>query len=390
MNCKSLNYSRIARQYNCNRKTVRRFFENKGKIPIPRKKRAYNSILDSFKDIVVEKVDEGSTAISIYHFLKKKGYIGSYATIRDFCRKHRRSKQQQAVIRFETNPGLQAQVDWKENFKLKNKYNDEFEINIFLVVLGYSRYKYLMLTTDKAQTTVFKGLIESFKYFGGVPSEILFDNMRTIVDVSRTQYGKPVYNERFYEFSKDMGFKAKSCMAYRPQTKGKVESVARLMNRLTVYNGEFETMDDLNVIVQGFNKELNLEISQATGKSPGDLLKDEQKYLNPIPNKNVYEDYLNQNANQRKVSPEALVNIAGKRYSVPPQYINKKVFYQIENNTISIFDDMNILICTHQISDRLYNFAPDHYRKIAKRVISDAVLLDNICNKNLEIYDKIQ
>lgn len=64
---------------------------------------------------------------------------------------------------------------------------EDFEVNIFLVLLGYSRYKYLMLTTDRSQPTVFKrGGLNSFKYFDGVPKEILFDNMRTIVDQSRT------------------------------------------------------------------------------------------------------------------------------------------------------------------------------------------------------------
>ena len=45
--------------------------------------------------------------------------------------------------------------------------------------------KYLMVTKDRTQTTVFNGLLESFKYFNGVPRQLLFDNMRTIVDRSR-------------------------------------------------------------------------------------------------------------------------------------------------------------------------------------------------------------
>lgn len=89
--------------------------------------------------------------------------------------------------------------------------------------------KYLMVTKDRTQTTVFNGLLESFKYFNGVPRQLLlFDNMRTIVDRSRTQFNKPYYNEKLYSFSKDAGFMPKSCLAYKPQTKGKVEAVAKL------------------------------------------------------------------------------------------------------------------------------------------------------------------
>ena len=70
-------------------------------------------------------------------------------------------------MRFETSPGFQAQVDWKEKFKLTNKSGEIIEFNVFIVVLGYSRMKYLMVTKDRTQTTVFNGLLESFKYFNG-------------------------------------------------------------------------------------------------------------------------------------------------------------------------------------------------------------------------------
>ena len=86
------------------------------------------------------------------------------------------------------------------------------------MILGYSRLKFLMLTRDRTQTTVFKGLLEFFKYIGGVPKEMLFDNMRTIVDRSRTQFNRAQYNERFYAFSKDVGFLPRSCLAYKPKT----------------------------------------------------------------------------------------------------------------------------------------------------------------------------
>ena len=91
-----------------------------------------------------------------------------------------------------------------------------------MVLFGYPRYKYLMFSTDRTQSTVFKGLSNSFKYFIGVPKEILFDNMRTVVDQSRTQWGKPIYNDKFYEFTKDATFIPRSCFTYKVQTKGKV------------------------------------------------------------------------------------------------------------------------------------------------------------------------
>ena len=77
---------------------------------------------------------------------------------------------------------------------LKNRDGKEFTINIFLIILGYSRLKYLNLTLDKTQETVFQSLTNSFKYFGGVPKEILFDNMKTVVEHAKSEYNKPVVN----------------------------------------------------------------------------------------------------------------------------------------------------------------------------------------------------
>ena len=110
--------------------------------------------------------------------------------------KHEQIKK--ATIRFETNPGLQAQVDWKETMTLKNREGKKFTINIFSIILGYSRFKYIKLTLDRTQQTVFQSLTDAFNYFGGVPKKILFDNMKTVVDHAKSEYANPQVNQKMY------------------------------------------------------------------------------------------------------------------------------------------------------------------------------------------------
>ncbi|MEE1285717.1 MAG: IS21 family transposase [Ruminobacter sp.] len=381
------NYSKIARQYNCDPRTVKRYYLNQQQTK--RKPRTVTKVLDSFEATVINKIDCGANAYAIYNFIKNKGYKGGYTTVKNFCFKYRKEKQHQVSMRFETSPGFQAQVDWKEKFKLTNKSGEIIEFNVFIVVLGYSRMKYLMVTKDRTQTTVFNGLLESFKYFNGVPRQLLFDNMRTIVDRSRTQFNKPYYNEKLYSFSKDAGFMPKSCLAYKPQTKGKVEAVAKLINRLKVYNNEFDTFSDLDLIVRNFNDEINREVSASTGKSPIERFKEEQKYLNPLPNLDIFEEYLNLKPNKRKVTSESMINVDGKKYSVPPQYINLDVFFQINNNNIIIFDEYHVEICRHHISRKKFNYRLEDYKQIVSQTINNKELITNICNRNLSIYDQI-
>ena len=71
-------------------------------------------------------------------------------------------------------------------------------------------------------------MIAAFKYYGGVPHEILFDNMKTVVDHAKSSFAKTVFNDKFEVFAKDMGFTPIACRPYRPQTKGYVKTFIML------------------------------------------------------------------------------------------------------------------------------------------------------------------
>lgn len=162
-----------------------------------------------------------------YTFIKTKGYIGGYGLVKEFIRNHKNEAVKKATIRFETIPGLQAQVDWKESLKMINIHGEVFEVNIFLMVLGYSRCKFLKLTINKTQHSLFECLNKAFQIYGGVPQEILFDNMATVVDRPASRLNNVKLNTVFQQYAKDVAFKPLICRPYRPQTKGKVEAVVR-------------------------------------------------------------------------------------------------------------------------------------------------------------------
>ena len=79
------------------------------------------------------------------------------------------------MVRFETPPAHQGQVDFAE-FRLPwgKRY-------AFLVVLGYSRILWLQFFTRQTMQHVFEGLEAAFSFFGGVPHELLFDQMKAVI-----------------------------------------------------------------------------------------------------------------------------------------------------------------------------------------------------------------
>ena len=212
-----VNKSAIARIMDCDPRTVKRYLN--GYTPRKKAKRKTNSKLDGYKNIIISKLEIGCSGMSIFKFIQKSGYTGSYSLLETFVKKHKEEQIKKATIRFETCPGQQAQVDWKENLKMISKSGEMFEVNIFLMVLGYSRLKFVKLTNDKTQKTLFNCMNTAFQYFQGVPKEIIFDNMKTVVDRENSRVGNVKLNSKFLQYSKDVGFNPITCRIYRPQTK---------------------------------------------------------------------------------------------------------------------------------------------------------------------------
>ena len=83
-------------------------------------------------------------------------------------------------------------------------------------------------------------LARAFEHIGGVPKELVIDNLKQFVEKPRTKDDEAILTNIFSEFAKDYGFKVKPCMPYRPQTKGKTETQNKIMEQLKNYNGKYK------------------------------------------------------------------------------------------------------------------------------------------------------
>ena len=128
-----LNKSELARRFNCDRRTVDKYLNDTDSES--RKPREIKTKVDDFKEVIIDKVDNwGSNSMAVFKFIEKKGYDGGYHTVNNFIKTHRKIEVNKATIRFDTSPGLQAQVDWKESVTMISRQGEIFDINIFLMV----------------------------------------------------------------------------------------------------------------------------------------------------------------------------------------------------------------------------------------------------------------
>ncbi|MED3825544.1 DDE-type integrase/transposase/recombinase, partial [Priestia flexa] len=163
-----------------------------------------------------------------WKYLHLKMLIISKVEFQSYFDSGKRKSSNSEVIRFETPPAEQAQLDWKENIRYVTKDGEILYVNVCVLLLANSRFRTFNLSISKSQSILLAFLTESFEAFGGVPKTIVTDNMKTVMDEPRTEYQKGKVNERFYQFAKDMGFEVRSCIAGRPRTKAKVEAPMKL------------------------------------------------------------------------------------------------------------------------------------------------------------------
>ena len=386
------NYAAIARQYDVDPRTVKAAYlrAQSDKTAVVRKRRSRRIKLDGYQDIIEDKYAAGCSARSIYDFIVEKGFTGKYTIVKDYCRRFRKAQTKKATIRVEHTIGLSAQVDWKEQVTMTDRNGVSHTFSIFLYVLPYSKFKFLKLTLDQKQDTLFKCLFEAFKATGGIPKEICFDNMSTVVDHKLSDFHHHRFNERFLSFSHDAGFHPIACRPFRPQTKGCVEALARTMGRLKPYDGEFGTINDLNDIVNRLAKRLNYEKSQSNNRKPVELWAKEKEHFRPL-NYDLTRYF--DSVQIRKVSQDSMIRFQNHQYSVSPNYIGKEVEIKpdIDGKSIRIFYQGSE-IKKHDLTNKQFNYDPRDKHAILKSDLMEDKTdeeIDQYMLNNLSIYDQI-
>ena len=190
--------------------------------PRPRVKRK----IDDYRGIIDSRLVEFPklSAVRLFEEIQAAGYSGSYSQVKAYVSKVRPRPPVEPVVRFETPPGHQAQVDFA-HFRLP--WGQRWAL---LMVLGYSRLLWLRFFKRQDMKTLFSGLEEAFRFFGGVPQEVLFDQMRAVVIADhRFEGGRLVENPELSRFAHHWQFRPRACRPYRAQTKGKVERPIRYL-----------------------------------------------------------------------------------------------------------------------------------------------------------------
>lgn len=217
--------------------------------------------------------------------VRERGFTGCERLVRNFVRGLRPARDAEPLVRFETEPGRQMQVDWIE-FKREG-------LSAFVATLGHCRASYVEYVTDERVETLIAAHINAFAFFGGVPREILYDNVKTVV-IERDAFGagRHRFHRSLWDLAKHYNFVPRLCRPYRAKTKGKVERFngylrhsfhVPLVTRLR-QAGLALDRDTANVEARRWLREVaNARVHAETLRVPAEALAEERLYLQPLP-----------------------------------------------------------------------------------------------------------
>jgi transposase len=342
LHAQGLSITEISDKTGYDRKTVRKYL-NLTSIPEPKKRVRKESKLDKYKDYIIQKLNEGPfTAARLLRELQEMGFTGKYTIVKDFIRKVRPEQGVQAVYRYETKPGVQAQVDWSEFGRVEID-GKVLKLYCFNMVLGYSRIRYIEFTLSIDVYTLIQCHLNAFRYFGGYTNEILYDNMKQVVITRALKSSDSEWNAKFEDFFRHYGFIPRLCRPYRAQTKGKIENNVGYVRRDFFLGRSFSSIQDMNSQALLWLNRVNSSVHGTTHEIPLERLKSEG--LKPI---DLVPEYLVIREETRKISRDCFISYFGNKYSVPYKFAGREATLQIFNSKFRVIVGGEH-VCEHEI-----------------------------------------
>ena len=390
---KGMSYTELGRKYNIDPRTAKRYAESPQRPeytltgPKPCK-------LDAYKQQVDIWLEEAPySAVRIHEKLAEQGFDGKYSIVKEYVRGKKMDNNEKATVRFETMPGLQGQMDW--GFFEDHLVNEDGrwkKLYCFLLILGYSRTRYIEFVTDMTTNTLIRCHANAFRYFGGYPEEILYDNMKQVVIKRLLKQEDSTLNRQFEDFAGFYGFKPVLCRPYRGQTKGKVERTVQFVRDNFMVGIKYDSLDDLNGQALAWCNKVNGKVHATTGEIPFERLKKEG--LNPLK-----REYIIDKINLRRVQKDCLISYGGNQYSVPSEYAGKDVAVVALDNMLAAYHEGK-QIAVHRISYQKKDMVVNahHYRRLTVKQSFEIenTLLDggNIIDfpvkpRDLSMYDEV-
>jgi transposase len=345
----------LVRHFKVGRNTIRRILrkhhrqreEGHDRILELRKPSVRHSRLDTYEPVIKQILDEfpDITGLRLFEELKNAGYQGKITIVRDRLRKLRPGLKREPEIRFETEPGVQSQMDWSP-YTIPFLHGGKATVLCFSYILAFSRRHYIDFTLRRDFYTLIRRHQDVFEYFGGVARQCLYDGEKTVI--LRWEAGSPVFNPAFIQFITHYQCKPIACRPARPETKGKIEAPFQYVERNLLNGRHFLNLEDLREKARWWMREKSdLHKHDTTGRPPRELfLEQEQTALQPLPG----HPYDTCEVALRVCRFDGFIEHETNFYSVPYEHIGNILAMKVTEHEIFIYGpDIELVACHERL-----------------------------------------
>lgn len=309
--------AQIARQLGVSRQTIYNWIDEDDDVPVLARRA---SKVDPFKPYIQSRLERFDIpAIVLLREIREQGYDGGITILREHVAQIKDRQIARLVDRFETEPGRQAQVDWASCGTIMHQGRRR-RLSLLAVVFGYSRVIWSRFVLTERRPVLMELLEQCFREIGGVPKELLFDNLKQVVAQPRSKDGPAQIQTSFGEFADHWGFETVASPPYWPQAKGKVERSIQYLEKSFLEGRSFADLDDLNGQLRSWLAvEANVRIHGTTKQRPNDRLGEDLAGMTPVGPTPAYPSVLR---STRLADHDGRISYKGVSYSVDPDIIS--------------------------------------------------------------------
>jgi len=264
------------------------------------------------------------TNIQIHSMLLDEGHIISQSSVNaELSRLRKPHKNPTAYIKQYYEYGKRLEFDFGE---VKLDLGDGFKsYHMAVFSAPASNFRWCFLYDNEKQKVFLDSHVRFFKMVGGVWETVVYDNMRNVVSKFEGKNGKKL-NDELQKLASYYGYTISTTNAYSGNEKGHVEGSMRVLrNRLFSVNQKFES-------IEAVRKYMKAQLMQIN-KDSGIII--ERDYLKAAPSPYELAEFA-----EGIVSKYSFVSIDGNRYSVPENYVGKRVSVKKYYDEIRIFFDL--------------------------------------------------
>ena len=356
-----LTTGQIAKKLDLDPRTVSKWMDSSGFQPrLPGHR---PSKLDPFKRDILGMLERHPySAAQVFQKIREQGFDGGYTIVKDYVRKIRPRKHK-AYLKLNFAPGECAQVDWGSYGSIAVG-STRRRLSFFVMVLCYSRMMYAEFTVSQTMEHFLGCHQRALQYFGGSPSRIMVDNLKSAV-LKRVTGRAPVFNPKYLDFANQYGFTIVPCGVGKGNEKGIVENAVGYIKKNFLAGldpGDFKTVNP--AVVHWLENIANVRNHGETRKRPKDMFAEESALLHRLPQ----EPYDIGTITRVRATRQFRITLDTNRYSVPAEYGSIGLTMKIYPDRLCIYHD-NKLIARHTRSyDRYQDIEdPDHPKALLQQ-----------------------